>query len=67
MSLVCKKQLQCEKTMTPFIIYYLYTFNDLATLQGKLTSLLKEAHQGMKDDVTLSKEFEHSTLPDINI
>jgi hypothetical protein len=27
-----KKQLQCVETITPFIIYYLYTFNDIATL-----------------------------------
>ena len=53
--------------MTPFIIYYLYTFNNLTTLWGELTSLLEEAHQGMKDDLNLPKEFEHSTLPDINI
>ncbi len=38
--------------MTPFIIYFLYTFNDIATLRGELTSLLEEALQGMKDDLT---------------
>ena len=27
-----KKDLQCIETSTPFIIYYLYTFNDLATI-----------------------------------
>jgi hypothetical protein len=27
-----KKQLQCVETVTPFIIYYLYTFNDITTL-----------------------------------
>ena len=27
-----KKQLQCKETMTPFIIYFLYTFNDIVTL-----------------------------------
>ena len=63
----CKKQLQCEETMTPFIIYYLYTFNDLGTLRGELSSLLKEAHQRMKVDLTLPEDFEYSTLPDINI
>ena len=62
-----KKQLQCEETMTPFIIYFLYTFNDIATLQGELTSLLEEALQGMRDDLTLPDEFEYSPLPDINI
>jgi hypothetical protein len=29
----CKKQLQCAETVAPFIIYYLYTFNDNATLR----------------------------------
>jgi hypothetical protein len=28
-----KKQLQCEETMTPYIIYFLYTFNDIVTLR----------------------------------
>ncbi len=27
-----KKPLQCVETVTPFIIYYLYTFNDIITL-----------------------------------
>jgi hypothetical protein len=62
-----KKQLQCEETMTPFIIYFLYTFNDIATLRGELTSLLKEALQGMKDDLMLPDEFDYSPLLDINI
>ncbi len=62
-----KKQLQCEETMTPFIIYFLYTFNDIATLRGELTSLLEEALQGMKDDLTLPDEIEYASLPDINI
>ena len=62
-----KKQLQCEETMTPFIIYFLYTFNDIATLRGELTSFPEEALQGMKDDLTLPDEFDYSPLPDINI
>jgi hypothetical protein len=62
-----KKQLQCEERVTPFIIYFLYTYNDIATLRGELTSLLEEAHQGMKEDFTLPEEFEHANLPDINI
>jgi len=53
--------------MTPFIIYFLYTFNDIATLRGELTSHLEEALQGMKDDLTLPDEFDYSPLPDINI
>jgi hypothetical protein len=53
-----KKQLQCKETMTPFIIYFLYTFNDSTTLRGKLTYLLEEALQGMKVDFTLPYEFD---------
>ncbi len=53
--------------ITPFIIYFLYTFNDIATLWGELTSLLEEALQGMKDDFMLPDEFEYAPLPDINI
>jgi hypothetical protein len=37
-----KKQLQCMETVPPFIIYYLYTFNDIATLRTELTDLLKK-------------------------
>ena len=53
--------------MTPFIIFFLYTFNDITTLRGKLSSLLEEALQGMKDDFALPDKFEHAPLPDINI
>jgi len=62
-----KKQPQCKETMTPFIIYFLYIFNEIATLRGELTFLLKEALQGMKDDLMLPDEFEYLPLPDINI
>ncbi len=62
-----KKQLQCKETMTPFIIFFLYTFNDITTLRGELSSLLEEALQGMKDNFALLDEFEHAPLPDINI
>ena len=62
-----KKQIQCEETMTSFIIYFLYTFNNIVTIKGKLISLLDEALQGMKDNLTLPEEFEFSSLPDINI
>jgi hypothetical protein len=55
------------ETVTPFIIYYLYTFNDIATLRAELTSLLEEAHQGMQDDLMLPEEFEHANIPEINI
>jgi hypothetical protein len=43
-----KKQLQCVETVTPFIIYYLNTFNDNATLRTEWTSLLNKAHQGLE-------------------
>ncbi len=56
-----KKQLQCTETCTPFIIYYLYTFNNLATIRSELTSLL------MQNDFIVPEEFEHHKLPEINI
>jgi hypothetical protein len=62
-----KKQIQCEETMTPFIIFFLYTFNDTATIRSKLASLLVEALQGIKDDFTLPDEFASSPVPDIDI
>jgi hypothetical protein len=62
-----KKQIQCKETMTPFIIYFLYTFNDIATIRGEITSLLEDALRGMKDDSMLPDEFEFSSLPVINI
>jgi hypothetical protein len=55
------------ETVTPFIIFYLYTFNDTATLWAESTSLLEEVHQGMQDDLTLPEEFEHAKTPKINI
>jgi hypothetical protein len=54
----CKKQLQCVETVTPFIIYYLYTFNDIATLCTELTDLLKKAHQELESNFMLPEEFE---------
>jgi hypothetical protein len=62
-----KKQLQCVETVTLFIIYYLYTFNDTATLWVESASLLEEVHQGMQDDLMLPEEFEHANTPKINI
>ena len=62
-----KKQIQCKETMTPFIIYFLYTCNDIETIRSEMTSLFKEALQGIKDDFMLPDEFESSPLPDINI
>ncbi len=62
-----KKQLQCIETCTPFIIYYLYTFNDIALIHSELTSLLEQAYKGMQNDFILPEEFEHHKLPKINI
>jgi hypothetical protein len=62
-----KKQLQCMETVTLFIIYYLYTFNDTATLWAESTLLLEEVHQGMQDDLTLPEELEYANNPKINI
>jgi hypothetical protein len=62
-----KKQLQCIEMCTPFIIHYLYTFNDFATIRSELTSLLREAYKGMQNVFILPQEFEHHKLPDINI
>jgi hypothetical protein len=39
-----KKPLQCVETFAPFIIYYLYTFNDIATLWEELALLLDRVH-----------------------
>jgi hypothetical protein len=55
------------ETITPFIIYYLYTINDTATLWAKSTLLLKEAQQGMQDDLTLLEEFVYVKTLEINI
>jgi hypothetical protein len=55
------------ETVTPFIIFYLYTFNDTAMLWAELTLLLEEAHQDMQDDLTLLEEFEHAKTPKIHI
>jgi hypothetical protein len=41
-----KKQLQCMETVTPFIIFYLYTFNNIATLHAELMDLLKKDPRG---------------------
>ncbi len=62
-----KKQLQCVESVTPFIIFYLYTFNDIATLRAELTDLLKKAHEELESDFMLPEEFQYSTTPEINI
>jgi hypothetical protein len=55
------------ETVTPFLIYYLYTFNDTATLRAELTSLLEKVHQGMQDNLMLPEKFKHAKIPEINI
>jgi hypothetical protein len=55
------------ETVTPFIIFYLYTFNDIATLRAKLTDLLKKAHEELESNFMLLEEFQYSTIPEINI
>jgi hypothetical protein len=62
-----KKQLQCVETVTPLIIFYLFTFNDIATLRAELTDLLKKAHEELESDFMLPEEFQYSTTPEINI
>ncbi len=62
-----KKQLQCIEMCTPFIIYYLFTFNDIATICSELTSLLEQAYKGMQNNFILPEEFEHHRLLEIKI
>jgi hypothetical protein len=62
-----KKQLQCVETVTPFIIYYLYTFNNITTLRVELTDLLKKAHEDLESNFMIPEEFQYSTIPEINI
>jgi hypothetical protein len=62
-----KKQLQCMETVTPFIIFYLYTFIDIATLCVELTDLLKKAHAELECNFMLPEEFQYSSIPEINI
>ncbi len=62
-----KKQLQCVETVTPFIIFYLYTFSNVATLCVKLTDLLKKAHAELECNFMLTEEFQYSLIPEINI
>ena len=55
------------ETVTPFIIFYLYTFNDIATLRVELTDLLKKAHAELECNFMLLEEFQYSLIPEINI
>jgi hypothetical protein len=62
-----KKELQCIEMCTPFIIFYLYTFKDLATICSELSSLIGQAYKGMQNNFILPEELEHHQLPKINI
>jgi hypothetical protein len=62
-----EKQLQCMETVTPFIIYYLYTFNNITTLHAELTDLLKRAYNDLESKFMIPEEFQHSSIPEINI
>jgi hypothetical protein len=62
-----KKQLQYVETVTPFIIFYLYTFNNIAALCVELTDLLKKAHAELECNFMLPEEFQYSLIPEINI
>jgi hypothetical protein len=64
---IWKKQMQCAERVTPFIIYFLYTFNDNATLHAELTSLLDKAHQGLESNFMLPEELDQMEIPDLNI
>ncbi len=61
------KQLQCVETVTPFIIFYLYTFNDITTVRAELAELLKKAHADLESNFTLLDEFQYLPIPEINI
>jgi hypothetical protein len=62
-----KKQLQCMETVTPFIIYYLCTLNDITTLRAELTDLLKRAYDDLESKFMIPEEFQHSIILEINI
>jgi hypothetical protein len=62
-----KKQLQCMETVTPFIIFYLYTFNNIATLCVELMDLLKKTHAELECNFMLPEWFQYSSIPEINI
>jgi hypothetical protein len=55
------------ETVTPFIIYYLYTFNNITTLRTELMDLLKRAYNYLESKFMIPEEFQHSTIPEINI
>ncbi len=55
------------ETVTPFIIFYLYTFNNITTIRAELAELLKKAHADLESDFILPDEFQYSPIPEINI
>ncbi len=61
------KQLQCVETVTPFIIFYLYTFNDITTIRAELAELLKKVHADLESNFILPDEFQYLPIPEINI
>ncbi len=61
------KQLQCVETVTPFIIIYLYTFNNITTIRAELAELLKKAHADLESNFILPDEFQYLSIPEINI
>jgi hypothetical protein len=54
------------ETVTSFIIFYLYTFNNIVTLRAKLMDLLKKAHEELESSFILPEEFQYLTIPEIN-
>jgi hypothetical protein len=62
----CKKQLQCVETVTPFIIYYLYTLNGITTLHTardwKATSCSQRSLSIQKSQRSTSGEASQSFL-----
>ncbi len=55
------------ETVTPFIIFYLYTFNNITTIHAELAELLKKAHADLESNFILPDEFQYSPIPEINI
>jgi hypothetical protein len=55
------------ETVTPFIIFYLYTFNNITTICAELAELLKKAHADLESNFILPDEFQYLPIPEINI
>ena len=63
----CKKVLQCQETVTNWIIFYIYTFSNIAPICSKLTRIIKQAHSKMSEADSLPEEFENLLVPQMNI